>query len=87
MQKGRTCMANVNILLITKIQICAPSQHLDHRKMDVIDFEINLCHKRVFTNEFSGWCTNRGREGGLESKKNWSDVAERREKSKLKVET
>ena len=31
-----------------------------------------------------GW--NRGREGGLESNKNWSDVAERREKSKLKVE-
>ena len=44
---------DVNILLITKLQNCAPSQDLDHRKMDVIDFEINSCHKRV------GWCTKR----------------------------
>ena len=39
-------------MLITKLQICAPSQHVDHREMHVIDFEINLRQKRVFTNDF-----------------------------------
>ena len=61
--------------------------------MNVIDFEINLCRKRVFTNDLLlQWVVHKERaerkgEGRLESNKNWSDVAERREKSKLKVET
>ena len=63
---------DINILLITKLQICAPSQHLDHRKMDVIDFEINLCHKRVFTNDLLfQWVVHKERAGTEGERADW----------------